>query len=230
MEKIISNISKKLSIARTESYYRRINWLSFIERVQLISEEIKNNKESYKIGEFYFRTNEDTYRNTSCSNYIFRMNQAQFWIGNRPVIRHRLGLDENPNSELRYAFEGKASLVFSQSPDGRVAVLLYPMRCELVEDSYKPKILAFKKPNDLTISKIRKYFKIYLQYIYVTSIDSRFSYCNFKFRFCLTCRDFLIRLPLKEYFNTVVGIIAILGVGSSFIGTILAFLGYFRAS
>lgn len=189
MNKFITKISLKFRNKRRENYYNRLNWESFLTRLETAFKNFNKVDNLQYIGNFYFSTNAHEYEKHILSSQ--RINQAQITFGITTLPYHTL--NSTDNSKYKRGIEKGASIVFSQFANGKISVFLYPQESELMKEKKEWLLLAWNRnPNHLTERKIEKYIMIYLKHIYATSIDSAFDCSNYIHRTKLSIRHAIL--------------------------------------
>lgn len=211
MKHFVAKISKKITTRRKESYFNRLNWNIFLNRLENVFNEFKKLDSTQKIGNFYLHTNAQVFRNEIPVHA--RVNQAQISIGHNSLPFHTLNESNEKIGKYSLGSEKGASLVFSQFVNGKVSILLYPQKSDFMSEKREFLLLAWNKnPNTLTQKKIKKYIKIYLKHIYATSVYTAFDYSNYMHRTKVTLTHYLTtRLQEFELGKFLVGLFTILG-------------------
>ena len=211
MKHFVAKISKKITTRRNESYFNRLNWNIFLNRLENVFNEFKELDSTKNIGYFYLHTNAQVFRNDILVHA--RVNQAQISIGNNRLPFHTLNTSTEEIGKYSVGSERGASLVFSQFVNGKISILLYPQKSDFMSEKRDYLLLAWNKnPDDLTENKIKKYIKIYLKHIYATSVYTAFDYSNYIHRAKVMFIHYLTtRLQEFEIGKFLVGLFTILG-------------------
>lgn len=182
---------------------RRLQWKEFEQRVRLtykpILEELTLDK--FEFNNLYLQSRKDFFPDEGETNQNF----IQLKMG----IVH-IGIAKNKLSSTELLIENGGILSFTQDPQGKVLVVLYPNKSEVLEFNDKYVVYGiYNSPAKLTNFKLLRIIRFYFRFMYATSFVGKYT-------FVMRVRLMLIRF--RVYFD-------ILKFGKALIPGISAMLG-----
>ncbi|MGI2261582.1 hypothetical protein [Shewanella sp. GXUN23E] len=167
MRKTIDKESKRLASRTFELRRRRLNWTfsakpKISDTCSMFIEQLKESKYPFRLfcKQGSTMENYQTVQLTSCSNLI-------------GVIERKTEVTEQCEikKSIKHYDESGACLVFSQSANGAISVMMYPYKSELHSRTEKNIVLYHSlHPDDITEKLILSCVKTFLMYIRCTSI------------------------------------------------------------
>lgn len=187
---------------------RRQDWKQFEERVRKTYKPILEELtlEKFEFNNFDLQSRKDFYPNEGETNQNF----IQLKMG----LVH-IGITQTKTSSSEFLIEKGGILSFTQDPQGKVVVVLYPNTSEVLEFDKKHIIYrVYKNPSKLTSYRLLRIIRFYFRFMYATSFVGHHTF---------VMRVRLALIHFRVYFD-------ILKFGKALIPGISAMLGTFSDS
>ncbi|WP_341961783.1 hypothetical protein [Pseudomonas sp. RC10] len=212
MKKALEKYAKRLQKDAEVAYIRRMMWIDMEARIREMFREIESSPQTRWYGGMRIHSGLHPKANEIPVNK--KLNQLQVTCMTRLLglssvneveeVREIEGVEQKVKVTKRTTHvESDSAMWFTQTPSGRVTVLMAPYRSDLVSMNEKEIVIGmFKDPVQLTEGKLRRLFARYFKYVSITSALHDHTVIDYAWRLLLMYFDVRNRRVWKTFWQS----------------------------